>query len=335
MTDNTDDDMNVGRSADFARDTSLETVLAEINGSIPAIMRPPYSQPKYPAVLILGAPRSGTTLMSQWLCDSGKFAFASNLIARFHANPYFGARVQQALHTYDPGGQIFGTQTGEGFSSDLGRTKGALAPSEFWYFWRRFFKFGTINKLSDSELADVDSAGFLEGLAGLEAAQSLPIVTKAMNLNWNLPFLDQIMPNVVFVNVKRDPFFNAQSLLFARERFFDDRSRWYSFKPPEYEQLKDKPALEQVVGQIYHNRTAVEEGLSMVPDARKVTIEYSDFCTNPAQVYTAISSKMGQQGYALPQEYSGPASFKESRSIKLSSQDAEEMKRLIASYNFA
>jgi hypothetical protein len=208
-----------------------------------------------------------------------------------------------------------------------------LAPSEFWYFWRRFFKFGLINKLSDQELAELDSAGFLEGLAGLEAAQGLPIATKAMNLNWNLPFLDKIMPHTIFVNVVRDPFYNAQSLLFARERFFNDRSRWYSFKPPEYHQLKDKPAIEQVVGQIYYNRSAVRDGLSDVAQDRKIDVNYSDFCANPKGTYEAIAEKMSAQSYNLP-AYAGPKAFKESQSVKLTDADAAEMKSLIANYDF-
>ena len=68
------DDMNVGRTTDFERDQSLESVLAEINSAIPDTMTPPYNTPQMPVVFIVGAPRSGTTLMSQWLSASGLFA---------------------------------------------------------------------------------------------------------------------------------------------------------------------------------------------------------------------------------------------------------------------
>ena len=328
------DDMNIGRTTDFERDQSLESVLAEINSAIPDTLLPPYDTPQMPVVFIVGAPRSGTTLMSQWLAASGLFAYPSNLIARFFGNPYLGAKIQQALITSDSNRQIFTEDQTFSFSSDLGRTDGALAPSEFWYFWRRFFDFGDISFMSEEELEAVDTKGFLSGLAGLEAAQGMPIVTKAMNMNWNLPYLDSVMPHVLFINVERDPFFNVQSLLHARERFFGDRERWYSFKPPAYIKLKDKPALEQVVGQIFHNREGVRAGLEDVGADRKLTVDYTAFCSNPASVMATIKDKFSAQGFDLPDTYDSPESFKESRSVKLSEEEASEAKRLIAQHDF-
>ena len=328
------DDMNVGRTTDFERDQSLESVLAEINSAIPDTMTPPYNTPQMPVVFIVGAPRSGTTLMSQWLSASGLFAYPSNLIARFFGNPYLGAKIQQALITSDSNRQIFTEDQTFSFSSDLGRTDGALAPSEFWYFWRQFFHFGDISFMSDKELASVDRKGFLSGLAGLEAAQGMPIVTKAMNMNWNLPFLDSIMPHVLFINVERDPFYNVQSLLHARERFFGDRERWYSFKPPAYTELKDRPALEQVVGQIFHNRKGVRTGFETIEADRRLTIDYTAFCSDPATTMAAIKAKFAAQGFDLADTYDSPTNFKESRSVKLSDEEASEVKRLIAQYDF-
>lgn len=326
--------MNVGRSADFTRDQSLETVLAEINGAISDTAPAPYQTPKLPVVFIVGAPRSGTTLMSQWLAASGLFAYPSNLIARFFGNPYFGARVQQALLTFDTNRQIFTENPSLAFSSDLGRTDGALAPSEFWYFWRRFFSFGDTNKLSADALSQIDTDGFLQGLAGLEAAQGLPLATKAMIVNWNLDFLDSILPHVLFVNVVRDPFYNAQSLLQARERFFDDRKRWYSFKPPEYENLKNRSPIEQVVGQIYYNRTGVRDGLARIEESRQLTVNYSEFCLEPEKTLNQIRSKFSAQGFDLDGVYSGPAEFRESRSIKLNAAEEAEMRKAISDYAF-
>lgn len=327
--------MNVGRTADFERSSNLETVLSEINTGITDCLQPPYSVPKHPVVFILGAPRCGTTLMLQWLAASGRFSYPSNLIARFFGNPYLGARIQQALHTFDPQQQIFGAQSAPEFASDLGRTNGALAASEYWYFWRRFFEFGQINKMSDSELANVDTAGFLEGIAGIEAAQKLPFVAKAMIMNWHVPFLDRIVPNALFIDVRRDPFFNAQSLLFARERFFGDRNRWYSFKPPEYEEIRGKPAPEQVVAQIYHSRRAVTQGLQQVDENRKLVVDYSAFCADPANIYGQILGKLEAQGYVADHSYNGPPEFHESRRVRLEKPDEEAIRTEINRLDFS
>ncbi len=57
---------------------------------------------------------------------------------------------------------------------------------------------------------------------------------KGMLLNWHIPYLYNINRNFIFIDIKRDEFFNAQSLLFARKNFFGTRDKWYSFKPKEY-----------------------------------------------------------------------------------------------------
>ena len=39
-----------------------------------------------------------------------------------------------------------------GFVSELGKSRGWLAPNEFWYFWRRFLPFQDLDWLPDEEL---------------------------------------------------------------------------------------------------------------------------------------------------------------------------------------
>ena len=55
------------------------------------------ASPSRPIVFVLGAPRSGTTLLTQWLAASGHFGVPSNLLARFYEAPYIGGLVQRLL----------------------------------------------------------------------------------------------------------------------------------------------------------------------------------------------------------------------------------------------
>ncbi len=313
-------DMNQGRTAEFERSNTLEDLLTEVNGAIEGILPPPYEAPKHPVVLIMGNPRSGTTLTSQWLSTLGSFAYPSNLAARFYANPYMGARIQQILADADQGNQM-GLQQELEFASALGKTEGALAPSEFWYFWRQFFHFGEIQKLTDDQLAAADGAGFLSGLAGLEAAFGKPVVLKGMIMTWHIRYLDQLLDKAVFLNVERDEFHNAQSLYFARQRFFGDLSRWYSFKPPEYEALCHEDPLTQLAGQVIYTRKATREGLAGVADDRKLTFRYEDFCKDPAAIYEALRDRMAAQGFDLPATYEGPSAFDVTNKVKISAQE--------------
>jgi len=324
-------DMERGRSAEFERSASLETLLAEVNGAIGDVLAAPYERPRYPVILIMGAPRSGTTLTSQWLSALGPFSYPSNLAARFYANPYLGARIQQILVDADHGNQL-GLNRSQAFSSALGKTEGALAPSEFWYFWRQFFSFGEIQTLSDAALDAADGAGFLRGLAGLEAAFDKPLVLKGMIMDWHIPYLDSLLDKVVFLNVERDPFYAAQSLYFARERFFSDPTRWYSFKPPEYETLKKQSVPVQLAGQIHYTRSAVAAGLAKVDRARKLTFAYEDFCRDPAKVYAALESRLARQAYGPLPAYDGQQRFDATNTVKLDDQMAAALREALQQF---
>ncbi|MEZ5494465.1 MAG: sulfotransferase [Pseudomonadales bacterium] len=301
--------MDEGRSERFVRDNDLMGALTELNAMLEKMDRPAVDELQHPIVFIVGCPRSGTTVMMQWLASLGVLAYPSNLIARFYANPYVGVRIQQVLHTYDSKKQIFPeVYNGENFNSHYGHTVGALAPSEYWYFWRRFFHFGEIQYLDDFHSNIHDAKGFVSELALMEKAFGKPLLMKAMILNWNLPELYKLFPRCLFIDVSRDSGDNAESLYFARQAFFNDVTKWFSFKPPEYTQLKNLSPLEQVAGQVHFTRKAVNDGLAKIPASSVLKVSYEAFCVSPATVYAALSDRMQAMGYVLP-EYMGNDQF--------------------------
>lgn len=288
-----------------------------------------FEKNRLPLVLVMGNPRSGTTLFLQWLASLGHLAYPTNLLSRFYGAPYIGAKIQLMLTKHDFNNEIFDFNPAVPFSSRLGKTKGALAPNEFWYFWRRFFHYGEIQCLSDEELAKVDHAGFVREIAAIEAAFGMPFAMKGMIVNWNIPFMADILDRVLFVNIRRNPFFNMQSLLRTRLDYYGDIRGWYSFKPPEYAVLKDKDPYEQVAGQIHFSRLAVENGLAGVDEARKLTIDYEDFCREPEKVFGRIVERFRQQGCPVDWAYTGPASFDVANRVSLSPQ---EVGRVVDAY---
>jgi len=285
---------NNQRQCFFKKSQSLEKVLIRLNDYIsqPPVIRLKL-KPTKPIILIMGCARSGSTLLMQWLCSLGLFSYPSNLIARFYKNPYLGILVQQALLEFDPLNQIGfeNAKINESFDSNLGRTHGALAPSEYWYFWRQFFNFSGLNMLSDFELSKVDHGLFLSQLASFENLISKPLLMKGMMLNWHIPYLYSIYSKFFFINIQRDPLFNAQSLLLSREKFFGDKEKWYSFKPAEYEYLKSKCALEQVAGQVIFTQRTINKGLKAIPEQNYISINYESFCANPVSIFNKIKKK--------------------------------------------
>jgi len=252
------------------------------------------------------------------LSPAPRFRYPTNLISRFYAAPYIGARLQQALVEHDFRGEVSDFKKTVSYESTLGKTQGALAPHEFLFFWGRFFTLGQdAHVVSPENLAKVDSAKFVRELASLEAALEKPLALKGMYLNWHIPFLDGLFEWALFVHLKREPAYVVQSLLESRQKFFGSEEMWYSVKPPEYAWLKDRDPVAQVAGQVYFTRKATETGMAQLAEARSLTLEYERFCAAPAEAWEAIRARLAAQGHALEAGYKGPARFETGNTVRV------------------
>jgi len=260
----------------------------------------------------------------QWLASLGCFGYPSNIISRFYEAPYLGAKIQKVLAEYDFKGEIFDPDYEKIFFSDLGKTKGPLSPHEFWYFWRRFFKYDEIQKLEPEKMHEIDVDLLLSELGALEHEFQKPLVFKGMMFNWNVEYLNSIFEKALFINLKRNPIHNMDSIFYARKNFFGDVEKWYSFKPPEYEELKSKNSLAQVAGQVFYTNLYIDKQFEKIPDDKTLSIEYEDLCLNPEQIYSMIHDKYVAQGYELPKEYRGVEKFDVKKEIRIIDQQSAE-----------
>jgi LPS sulfotransferase NodH len=315
----------------FERNEKLEALLLELNTLLGPLERQTlddHRKPVQPITLVVGSPRSGTTLVFQWLASLGLFSYPTNWLSRFWNAPYIGAKLQRLLT--DPEYQ-FGHEFAEleqasfSFESTLGKTRGLLAPNEFWYFWRRFFPFKAVHYLSDDELGNVDTATFTAELAAIEAALGKPLTMKAMIVNANIPFVNSVLEKVVFLFVKRHPFYNAQSLLDARRAFSGHLDDWYSFRPRQYPSLRQLDPISQVTGQIYYFNEEIEHALSQIDHNRWLQIDYEDFCSDPATIYAALIQKLRNQGQVVERSYDGPSNFELRNSVKVDAKTSQQI----------
>ena len=305
------------------RNPKLEILLKQLNDLLAISEEQEISQfisPQYPVLLIVGCPRSGSTLIHQWLANSDLFAYPTNLLSRFYKAPYIGALIQIMITDpeYAFNEELFEFQTPlNDYCSTLGKTKGVLSPHNFLYFWRRFFNFDEIQYLDKSRCLQVDTKAFLSELAAIESVFNQPLALKAMIINWNINFLHKFFNRFLFIHIKRDPLQNAQSLLAARQDFYGSIDPWYSYKPPEYTVLKGMSPYEQVAGQVYFTNKAISDQLTNIPSQQWLQIDYSSFCANPERYYEQLVSKLSDLNYQINTPYKGPESFIESSAITL------------------
>jgi hypothetical protein len=313
----------IEKTSSFQDNTKLNQLLEELKAHLHPVqtkVQKSFKQLQWPVGFIIGNPRSGTTLFLQWIANQEHFAYPSNLLNRFAYAPYIGALIQKMLFDkdYDFGNELSDIQSTFKFESNLGKSRGALAPCEFYHFFRNFMPNTDPGFLNDDEIKHVDFKGISQGLCSIENAFQKPFFVKGIMLQFNLIKLFAQIPALLFIYIQRKPFYIMQSLLLARESYYNDRSVWWSVKPKEYNWLKDLDVFHQIAGQVYFTRKSIETSLLSIPQKNKIVIDYEYLCENPIQVFDKIRAKYQEYGYIIKKEYTGPDSFQIRNEKKIS-----------------
>ncbi len=299
----------------------LNKLVAPIQGTLEADC----VVPRTPPVFILGPPRSGTTVLSQLLASSGQFGVATNFVARFWQAPALGMLIQDAL-------SLPGAGSGSSYRSKRGVTDGWAEPSEFGYFWSRWFDLGqSTHALGETERRRFDALGLRRSLAAMERAAGLPLALK--NNSWftlNADVLAEAFPGWVLVVCERDPFYVAQSIWLQRLDLFADAAKWWSVRPVDYAAIVTLPPLAQVAAQAVSIGTGMEASLAKASAARIVRVPYEELAGNPKQVVRGIidlaigtSATYDRALAQLPDQLAG------TDQVRLPVETAEELRRLV------
>lgn len=315
------------RTKSHRRNDKLLAALGGVNRVLGVAERTlPARRPAFPIVVVVGVPRSGTTLLTQWIAQSGHFCYPTNFLSRFYQAPTIGGMIQRMLFERemqfkDEFADIIAARH-TNFSSDLGKTQGALSPHEFWFFWRRFFRFPDV---PSSEKVFARSARFGEFAVACGKIQHVfrkPFLLKGLIMWPYLATFANQCPRVKIVYIYRNAEANIASLLKARKCYFGNQSTWYSFKPRQFARLKNLNATRQVVGQYRLINESIRAALDRIPADRKLTVEYDDFCRNPAKTYRRLAHMCG-----IPKRYTGPSSFTPSKAAKLTVSQRTQIER--------
>lgn len=262
----------------------------------------PFDAPDQPIIFIVGAPRSGTTLLSQLLIARYRIGYVSNLVARFWKAPYLGLLLMQNIREA-------GRSLDVDVSSDHGFTTGYEGPHEFGYFWRRWFDYQDSHWLSDEQIAAIDAKALSQETAAMQSVDGSPFLFKNLVCSFQVKFLARTLPSAVFVHCQREPIFVAQSLLKCRERHCNDLEEWFSVKPRAYPELRNRPYPDQIAGQIFHTRRHIEKAFAELDDNRVCHIRYESLVENPLDDLDDIAETVRYQDGTMKtrDDFSTPA----------------------------
>lgn len=193
----------------------------------------PYAGVDLPVIYVVGAPRSGTTLLSQLVSKHLDVGYIDNLIARFWMRPSVGIRLSTAVLGRERRNTI-------AFTSRFGSTEQPAGPHEFGYFWRRWLQLdeATSHHLDSDALAHLDLDGFRRELRSeiLEPFGSA-VVFKNVICGFQAEWLTRAHPRSLFVHIRRPLDATVRSILHARLTRYGSYTAWWSLKPSSFERL--------------------------------------------------------------------------------------------------
>jgi LPS sulfotransferase NodH len=189
-----------------------------------------FAAPKHHPVFILGAPRSGSTLLYQLVLRYLHAGYISNIMA---LAPFLMTSIADRLKRYH---WLTTLQP-----SHYGYISGLFSPSEAGAIQRFWF---------DRELNGEQAVWVRNTFVRLSTAFNKPVIVKNLMNTLRLDRIRTVLPEARFIHIKRDPLYNAQSLLLARGKIHGSDRIWWSIMPQGYEKTLTKEPEFQVIWQV-------------------------------------------------------------------------------------
>ena len=269
-------------------------------------------QSGFPAVIKLGSPRSGGTLLTQWAQSTTAFQLPTNFMSRFYGAPGIGSLIYKMMidPKYDYKGELnFSEYIKENYKSDIGKTIGFYSPHEFWYFWRENLFLPDIPTSLEEFSLKSDFEKFSKSLELMQTIFGKPLFLKGHLVNFYLKAFSEKVKNVVFLHQYRDPIATISSLLEARKKWTGSYDVWFSHKPRSYNEIKNLDPIYQVAGQIYFIEKEVFSMRENLKD-RYFSFSYEELCMRPSGLAHELIKFIEQfSNKEIALDYKGPQSF--------------------------
>jgi hypothetical protein len=236
-----------------------------------------------PVVFVLGLPRSGTSLVYQYIVHRLEVAHWTTGVADHPQAPVVTTFLEKRRRP-----------NRSDFRSQYAGVEGGTALREPGLLWSRFFD---VELPTPSEGVRPDDARRLRNLVA--ATQRLfggaPFVDNDVKHILRIDALAKIFPESLFLCVRRRIHDTALSILRARIAT-PDPTQWWSVRPPNWEGLRALPLEEQVAAQVLGLRRQLGADLAAVPNGRVLQLDYEHFCREPDATLGPLRRMLGALG---------------------------------------
>lgn len=273
---------------------------------------------------IIGAPRSGTTLLYESLLTKYRFSYLSNLADRFYSVP--------ASSTY-LGRQLISSRKLGSFSSRYGQLSGWGAPSEGGRVWNRWFPQSHYLSGDDASCLPVDT--IRNTIMSIAQSLKSPFLNKNVMHSVHVELLDVLFPGCIFIEIQRDVVANVRSILRARQKKGGpvDLGSWWSVKPSNWQEYQEVSAEEQACVQVCSLRKDIADQVGKISSQRLHIVQYEDFCRRPDKSLRQIKSFIERHcDIELQGKSEIPEEFVVSSSIPFSTEVEDNISKFITAH---
>ena len=230
-------------------------------------------------IFIVGNPRSGTTLLYQVIAQYFEVCYFSNLMCLFPESPITVARIASKIKGCNPPGSFY---------NNFGQTDGMSSPNQGEHIWKRWFKDCYDFKTIKCEVELKDEIEMRNSVGLLQKYFDSPSLHKWQPLSEKIICLARIFPEVMFVRIKREKEFIAQSILYSKRKIWNDNNRWFSTKPKNYEEIVNDDYLLKICKQVESIEKDIETDIDIIGKEKCFTIRYEDLCNTPYTIMNEL-----------------------------------------------
>lgn len=311
----------------YRKDAAEEDFLERMNRVLGADEQAGYRDlpERLPTLHVIGAPRSGTTLLYQVIASGLDVGYVNNLVAAFWLAPVSGVRLSRKLGLADAASSTF--------ASTFGRTRGVAEPHEYGYFWNHHLRYPDLAERPAGHDAGIDWQGLRRAIVGMAEADGRPMAFKPMLLVWHLEEMVRHMPRTCYVWIRREPRDTALSLLKMRRSLLGGEEGWASLRPQGVPEGLEPP--EQVAVQVVLLERTIAAAAARLGEGRVLPVSYARLCADPEGVLADVRELMGRHGHAPDLRPGAVAPFDEQRNADLEDEYGERVDAALARYTGA
>jgi len=239
---------------------------------------------KFPPLFIVGCPRSGTTIIYQYLMNSFNFSYFPNITRNYYNACVLSSLIGKLLFKYTPV-----------FESKHGISEGALAPNDGWEVFHRWFpKYDHSQPVKTNRLYELKSIVRL-----LEIVFQAPFINKNNNNCARVKSLSDLFPDALFIFISRDTKSTVQSILKARTENHILPNEWWGAAPLQFYNQCFSTELEQAVYQVQGIRDHLKQSAIQISKENQLWMSYEEFCLEPEKLKKWVFEKYKKSGVML------------------------------------